>query len=298
MLFFSVIIPLYNRAHLIAETIHSILSQTYRHFEIIVVDDGSTDNPRHIIEKHFVNESNIFYFRIVNSERGVARNYGLKQAKGDFAVFFDSDDWMMPHYLETLNEGITNSNEPVNFISAKYIYRDNQGNEKKATINDLWEGWYEKDFFLKGNFLACNYCIRIKESSYFFFPQERELATMEDWLFLLLNLERNKIFIKDKICVIIRMHDERSMANNRQVIDTKIKAVKWIKKNIQLTGHQKRKLMAWSHYFCGVHEYLDYKRGAAMKEAMNAIKLDGLKKKFLLLLAKAIVGRKMVKGFR
>ena len=70
------------------------------------------------------------------------------------------------------------------------------------------------------------------------------------------------------------------------------------KKNIQLTGHQKRKLMAWSHYFCGVHEYLDYKRGAALKEAINAIKLDGLKKKFLLLFAKAIVGRKMVKGFR
>jgi hypothetical protein len=56
--------------------------------------------------------------------------------------------------------------------------------------------------------------------------------------------------------------------------------------------------MAWSHYFCGVHEYLDYKRGAALKEAINAIKLDGLKKKFLLLLAKAIVGRKMIKGFR
>jgi hypothetical protein len=53
---------------------------------------------------------------------------------------------------------------------------------------------------------------------------------MEDWLFLLLNLERNKIFIKDKICVIIRMHDERSMANNRQVIDTKIKGGEMDKK--------------------------------------------------------------------
>jgi glycosyltransferase involved in cell wall biosynthesis len=72
---------------LIAETIHSVLSQTYRHFEIIVVDDGSTDNPKDIIEKNFVNESNICYFLIVNSERGAARNYGLKQAKGDFAVF-------------------------------------------------------------------------------------------------------------------------------------------------------------------------------------------------------------------
>jgi GalNAc5-diNAcBac-PP-undecaprenol beta-1,3-glucosyltransferase len=298
MLFFSVIIPLYNRAHLIAETIQSTLSQTYRHFEVIVVDDGSTDNPRDIIEKNFVNESNIYYFRIVNSERGAARNYGLKQAKGDFAVFFDSDDWMMPDYLETLNEEIANSDVPVNLISTKYIYRDSQGNERKATISDLSEGWYEKDFFLKGNFLACNYCIRIKQSTYVFFPQERELATMEDWLFLLLNLEGNKIFIKDKICVMIRMHDDRSMANNRQVIDTKIKAVKWIKKNIQLTTFQKRKLMAWSHYFCGVHEYLDYKRGAAMKEAIIAIKLDGLRKKFLLLLAKAIVGRKAIKEFR
>ena len=298
MVFFSVIIPLYNRAHLITETIHSVLSQTYPQFEIIIIDDGSTDNPRDVIAKNFLNESRIRYFHITNSERGAARNYGLKQASGDFAVFFDSDDWMMPDYLETLNHTIDSSDAPINFICTKYIYRDNWGNETKARIGKLKEGWYDQNFFLKGNFLACNYCIRIKQFPYTSFPEDRELATMEDWLFLLLNLEKTKIYLIDKVCVIIRLHDERSMANNRQVINTKIRAIKWIKENIRLTDLQKQKLIAWSHFFCGTHEYLDFKRVAAVKEAIKAINKNGLQKPFLLLLVKSIVGRKLIKAIR
>jgi glycosyltransferase involved in cell wall biosynthesis len=96
--FFSIIIPTYNRAHLIGNTIQSVLSQSYPHFEIIVVDDGSTDNTEDVIASF--DSPKIRYIKIKNSERGYARNYGAKQAKGEWLYFLDSDDKLYPNHLE------------------------------------------------------------------------------------------------------------------------------------------------------------------------------------------------------
>ena len=121
---------------------------------------------------------------------------------------------------------------------------------------------------------------------------------MEDWLFLLENLADNKIFIRDEICVTMRQHDERSMSNNQKVIEARRKATEWALNKLELSRPAKKTLIAWSHYFCGIHEYLEHNRGAAINEAIKAIKGDGLKKEFLVLLVKSIVGRKIIKAIR
>lgn len=295
--FFSVIIPVYNRSHLLPETIRTVISQTYPHFEILIIDDGSTENIRQVIDDKFSKDKKVKYFHKQNEERGAARNYGLNKATGDFAVFFDSDDFMKPHYLEMLNK-VIEENPQVNLLAAKYNYNNNGKTENHPVLQGLAEGWYDHSLFLKGNFLACNYCIRIKNHAFKYFPPGRELASMEDWLFLLINLQDNKIFIKDEICVAMRQHDERSMNNNQKVIEARWKATDWVLKNLSLSAKEKKTLIAWSHYFCGIHEYLDYKRVASVKEAITAIKGDGLKKQFLVLLAKSIVGRKLIRSIR
>ena len=297
MIFFSVIIPVYNRSHLLGETIDTVLTQAYPHFEIIIVDDGSTENIKKVLDDKYSNEPRVKYFHKQNEERGAARNFGLKQAKGDFAVFFDSDDFMKPDYLDILHKIIV-ENPGVNLLAAKYNYDNNGKIEEHPVLQALPEGWYGQDLFLKGNILACNYCIRIKDNDYNLFPHERELASMEDWLFLLENLSHNKIFIKNEIGVTMRQHDERSMSNNQKVITARRKATDWALNRLELSPSKKKTLIAWSHYFCGIHEYLDFKRGASVKEALTAIKEDGLQKKFLLLLAKSIVGRKLIKAIR
>ena len=297
MTFFSVIIPVYNRSHLLGETLTTVLAQTHPYFEIIVVDDGSQEDIKAVLDKEYSNESRLNYFRKQNEERGAARNFGLKQSKGDYAVFFDSDDFMKPHYLETLQK-IINEYPDVTLLATKYNYDNNGKTEYHPFLKNLAEGWYGQDLFLKGNILACNYAVRIKDNPFKFFPPERELASMEDWLFLLQNLTANKIFIKDEVCVAMRQHDERSMSNNQKVIEARRKATDWILGKLDLPLSKKKTLIAWSHYFYGVHEYLDYKRGAAMNEAMNAIKVDGLNKSFLMLLAKSVVGRKLIKAIR
>lgn len=297
MTFFSIIIPVYNRSHLLSETIDTVLMQSHRGFEIIIVDDGSTENIKKILDEKYTNEPRVKYFRKQNEERGAARNFGLKQAKGDYAVFFDSDDFMKPHYLETLNK-IIDENPAVKLLATKYNYDNNGKTEYHPFLQPLAEGWYDQGLFLKGNILACNYCIRIKDNDFKLFPPERELASMEDWLFLLENLADNKIFIKDEICITMRQHDERSMSDNQKVITARRKATDWILKRLDLSVAAKKTLLAWSHFFCGIHEYLDHKRRAAIKEAVSAIKEDGLQKHFLLLLAKSIVGRKLIKSIR
>jgi len=297
MTFFSVIIPIYNRSHLIGETIDTVLAQTYPDFEIIIVDDGSTENIKKVLDEKYSNESRVKYFRKQNEERGAARNYGLKQANGDYAVFFDSDDFMQPHYLEVLNKIIV-ENPGIKLLATKYNYDNNGKKEYDPFLRSLAEGWYDRSLFLKGNILACNYCIRIKDNDFKLFPPERALASMEDWLFLLANLADNKIYIKNEIGVTMRQHDERSMSNNQKVIEARKKALDWALNELELTAAEKKILIARSHYFCGIHQYLDHKGSAAIKEAISAVKIEGLKKQFLVLIMKSIVGRKIIRVIR
>lgn len=297
MIFFSVIIPTYNRAGFITETVQSVLKQTVSDFEIIIVDDGSTDNTEEVIRHFFSAEPRLHYYKKTNEERGAARNFGLRQAKGRFAVFFDSDDLMKPHYLQTLLD-VIHKTPGIFLLACKYNFLLPAGKEVPAPVQSLKEGWYDRDFFLKGNILACNYCIRITDKSYKLFPPDRELASMEDWLFILANTERNKVFIKDEVCLSMREHDERSMVNNQKVIAARQKAAGWAKQNLQLSNSQLKTLDAWSHYFCGIHQYLDGRRREAIKETWLAMRLGGINKKFILLLIKSILGRKLIKKLK
>jgi len=93
----SVIIPTYNYVKYIEKAIDSVLAQTCKDFEIIVVDDGSTDNTREIIENQY--KDKVKYFYQENKGAPVARNFGLRKAEGVFVVFLDADDWLMPEAL-------------------------------------------------------------------------------------------------------------------------------------------------------------------------------------------------------
>lgn len=99
----SIIIPTYNRYNLIGATLHSILNQTYTNWECIVVDDGSSDYTEELMEFYGKLDSRIQYRSRSKSHRkgaNACRNYGFEISKGDFIQFFDSDDIMVPCFLE------------------------------------------------------------------------------------------------------------------------------------------------------------------------------------------------------
>lgn len=95
----SVIIPCYNGASFIEETIQSVLNQTYRNLELLVVDDGSTDNSAELIKKLAMQDSRVIYLHQKNAGVSNARNTGIKHAKGDILSFLDADDWMYPENI-------------------------------------------------------------------------------------------------------------------------------------------------------------------------------------------------------
>lgn len=88
----SVIIPCYNYGHLIAETLNSILSQTHTDLEIIVIDDGSTDNTGEVLKSYTDNDERVQYYRYENAGLGTTRNRGIEKAKGTYIQFLDADD--------------------------------------------------------------------------------------------------------------------------------------------------------------------------------------------------------------
>ena len=103
---FSIIIPVYNADKYIEKCIESIISQDRNKFEIIVVDDGSTDNTGIICDKYSNKYSNIKVFHTENKGVSRARNLGLSEAIGDYILFVDADDWVTSDYIDVISNEI------------------------------------------------------------------------------------------------------------------------------------------------------------------------------------------------
>lgn len=115
----SVIIPTYNRAHILARSIDSVLNQTYKHLELIIIDDCSDDNTEEFLLKNY-NDTRIRYIKqLDNQGSNAARNRGIKEAFGDFIAFQDSDDAWFSHKLEVLVPELLNSPDNVGAIFHK-----------------------------------------------------------------------------------------------------------------------------------------------------------------------------------
>jgi glycosyltransferase involved in cell wall biosynthesis len=118
----SVVIPLYNKADSILQTLQSVLEQTHRADEIIVVDDGSTDVGIDKVQRKYGDQ--VFIIKQSNAGVSAARNRGIKAAKGDYIAFLDADDHWSPHYIEEVQRMIKNHPE-AGLIGTRYQYIDN-----------------------------------------------------------------------------------------------------------------------------------------------------------------------------
>ena len=107
---FSIIIPVYNVEKYIVKCIESVINQTYKNYEIIIVNDGTKDKSINLIKNY-----NITLINQKNQGLSVARNNGIKKATGDYILFLDSDDYLEPELFEKLNENITNKPDLVRF---------------------------------------------------------------------------------------------------------------------------------------------------------------------------------------
>ena len=136
---FSVVIPLYNKDKHITRAINSVLNQSYRKFEIIVVDDGSTDSG--VIEVKKINDSRIRLVQQINLGVSSARNKGISLAKYNFVGFLDADDAWKPDFLETIYFLIKKYPEAGAFATAYEIINNVSKKSIPKSILNVPEGW-------------------------------------------------------------------------------------------------------------------------------------------------------------
>lgn len=206
MPFFSIIIPTYNRANLILTTLESLLNQTFQDFEVIVIDDGGTDNTAEIVSKF--NDSRIQYHWRENAERGASRNFGASLALGKIINFFDSDDEAFSNHLQTAFDFFQNLDNTNKILHTGFCFKF----EDKLYNHFTLSGRLNEEV-LKHNILSCNNMFIPK---FIFdtnkFSEIRDLSASEDWeLWIRLALNYEIIGLSALTSVVIQ-HDNRSMA--------------------------------------------------------------------------------------
>ncbi|MFP7483461.1 glycosyltransferase family 2 protein [Priestia filamentosa] len=141
---FSIVIPIYNKESYISRTLTSVLNQTFSDFEVIIVDDGSTDNSIQVVKRF--NDERV---KIVSQEnKGVssARNLGVEHAQNSYIAFIDADDIWEPKFLEAINKLI------LSYPSASAYYTNYKVGKKRVEINKTnhsieWDTYLIKDYF-------------------------------------------------------------------------------------------------------------------------------------------------------
>lgn len=139
---FSIIVPIYNVEKFITKCVESVLSQSFKDYELILVDDGSPDNCPAICDKFANQDSRV---RVLHKQNGglvSARKAGAEIALGDFAVALDGDDWIASDYLEKVNNVIVNYD--VDVVRFGYIEADDSGYRKLHGIKNFRTGFYNR----------------------------------------------------------------------------------------------------------------------------------------------------------
>lgn len=118
----SVIVPIYNVDAYLPQCINSIISQTYPNLEVILIDDGSTDNCGKICDEYSSQHDNIKVIHKSNGGLSSARNAGIDIASGEYISFVDSDDWILPHHIEALYENVFRNNVLLSICQSQRVH--------------------------------------------------------------------------------------------------------------------------------------------------------------------------------
>jgi glycosyltransferase involved in cell wall biosynthesis len=205
---FSIIVPAYNRANFLPATINSVLEQTFYDFEVIIVNDGSTDDTDEVIAP-YLKEPRIQYFRIENSERGAARNYGVNKSKGSYVTFLDSDDIILPMHLSTAFQKIQQMDSPAVFHLGYEILHPGG---RVDSLRQLPSPVNEK--LLEGNFLSCmGVFLRRDIAISNPFNENRTLSGSEDYELWLRIAARYPIVVCPEVTSRLINHEGRSVIN-------------------------------------------------------------------------------------
>lgn len=288
---FSIVIPTYNRARFIRKTIESVLVQTFQHFQIIVVDDGSTDDTEAVV--HGIGNDKVSYFKKKNAERAAARNYGAKVSSGQYINFLDSDDILYPNHLQVAFDFLS-ANRGVEIFHLGYDVKDEHG----AILREVNTIHSINRKILSGNILSCNgvfvkkECILRNQ-----FNDDRLLSSLEDWELWIRMSARYPFLSSNVITSTVVQHDERSVmsADTSKVklkVDRFVHYVLADEKNKLSFGSDLNKAVASAWTYAALHLIMANENRMVVLhylwKGINCYPREIFKKRFLVIVKKLI----------
>lgn len=213
----SIIVPIFNIEKYLKKCIESLINQKYENYEIILIDDGSSDSSRNIIDKYAVKYPKIRALHHLNRGVSYTRNRGIKEATGDYIAFIDGDDWVEPNYLSKMIDYLESND--LDFVVCNYsFYEDNTGKIMDRTMYRCTEC---VDKIQAAKILLTTSCVpwnKIYKKSIidkFVFPEN--IAIGEDSVFLIKLLGKcNRIgFLKESL-LFYRQRDGSAMHSGLQ----------------------------------------------------------------------------------
>lgn len=221
----SVVIPVYNAEAYLAQCLDSVVSQTLKEIEIILVNDGSTDGSLQLMKKYQKKDSRVCVIDQENQGPAMARNVGLKAAKGEYLAFLDADDFFSPEMLETMYVSCVEQDADIGVVRAKeYDEKTRECNDMKFSIKE--EFLPEKNPFSYHDVPDCIFNIfkgwawdklfrrEMVEKNHLEF---QNLKSSEDMLFVYMSLvHANQIFVIDKELAYHRINVSTSVSSSRE----------------------------------------------------------------------------------
>lgn len=301
----SIIIPTFNRANLIKDTIESIRSQSYTNWECIIIDGGSTDNSDTIIPNFFQSDIRFNYLKCpINSIKGpnASRNYGFQLAKGTFIYFFDSDDRLLPNAFETYMNSFDDETDVVIAQLEKIDFTTN----RRLCINRIYSQNLIEDYFTgKISFYVCGPMWKKsfldKQGDLF----DENISNLDDWDFnLRMVYQKPTIKFLDTILIQYRQHEfslkQELNKLNLEEIDSAFRA-RFKHLNLITTLKLGKKQVYLNHILSFYKHYLRLtirKNDEKQLVFLKQIILFELKRFHIFQVIKVLVGTFLVKYFK
>lgn len=269
-MFFSIIIPSYNRASFIKETIDSILNQTFQEWECIVVDDGSKDNTKEVVQEIIKTDNRVRYVYQENAERSAARNNGIKHALGKYICFLDSDDQFTIHHLQGLYDVIIQRNykDEIYYTGCTIV----KPSSKEEVVDVL-----EKDvihFLVYHPIIPARVCAEadiFKQNLY-----DEDIVVVEDLILWLRLAEKYAFYQVNQNSVLYNLHDDNSVDIKNTGYQKRLTGLKVFRKRYvqlwnKLSKEDRAFLLGNTHFGIARHYIFHRKKGKAILSLLFSI---------------------------
>lgn len=286
MPFFSIILPTYNRAHMLPRAIDSVLAQTFRDWELIIMDDGSTDDTKKVITKY--TDRRIQYHRQENKERSAARNNGIARSVGRYICFLDSDDSYLPSHLSAFYNELEKLGFPSCFLFCDVYSDTHAGPEYNPYLNRRNYNPLERLF----NSMICILQVCIERSVLMKHKFNEYLNLGEDMeLWSRIVVEYPMLYVNSKT-VIIGEHLQRSIylqeQRYKQNAELALKIFRKAPENMKVRAGVRLRFLGHCHYGQAKEYIMAHRYARAFFHTLAAFLYDPsrmLKHKLLLMAA-------------